>query len=320
MKNEKIRKIVYILTRDARAKTKEIAKAIGTSQQNASNLLPKLESEGYIRSYNLLLDSSKFGYSNFCVFLSLKKYSVHSLEKLIGSLKEYKHITCIDITFGNFDLFLRFTSPNASHFNKELKQILAEFSDEILNYRILTQIVLHHYASNYLSKEKSESRLIISGDRESAEIDDMDRSIINHLNDNARMSFSHIANDLNTTAKTIIARKKTLEKKNIIKGYSATFDHKMLDISRYYLFLKFRFSDVEEDKRFTQFTKHQDNIIEVIKVFGEWDMIIVVETLSPEEFKKILLVIKAMFAESLEDYSFLESESVRKWGYMCMLD
>ena len=311
---------MYLMTSNSRATTKELARALNTSQQNASTLLPRLVEEEYIKSYNLLVDSSKFGFSNFCVFLSLKKYSQGSIDDLIEALKKYKHITCIDVLFGNYELFLRFTSPNASNFNKELRQILAKFSEIIMNYKILTQIVLHHYPSNYLSKEKSESRLIISGDREMVEIDDIDKQIINYLNKNARISFSKIANELDMSAKTIILRKKALEKKHIIKGYSATFNHKALDISRYYLFLKLRFTDPDEDEKFMKFTRHQDNIIEVIKVFGEWDMILVVESLSSEDFKKLLLVIKAMFSEVLEDYSFIESEDVQRWSYLCELD
>ncbi len=320
MKEDKVRKIVHLLTTNSRAKTKDIAKELNTSQQNASILLPKLREEGYIRSFNLLIDSSRFGFSNFCVFLSLKKYSQGSIDRLVENLETYQDISCIDVLFGNFDIFLRFTSPNASHFNKQLRKILAEYTDIILNYRILTQIVLYHYPSNYLSKEKSESRLIISGDRDIIEVDDTDKQIINMLNMDARTGASKIANELDTTAKTVISRMRNLEKRKVIKGYSTTFDHKMLSINRYYLFLKFRFTEPEQDDNFMKFTRHQDNIIEVIKVFGEWDMILIVETMSPEDFKKILLVIKAMFYEVLEDYSFLESEEIKRWRYICELE
>ncbi len=316
----RIQKLVYMLTNDARAKTKEIAKALNTSQQNASSLLPKLKEENYIVSYDLLVDSSKFGFSNFCVLLSLKKYSRQSVNDLVEGLEAYSDVTCIDILFGNFDLFLRFTSPNASHFNKQLKQILADFSGMILNYRILTQIVLHHYSSNYLSKDKSGSRLIISGDREMVDVDKTDRQIIDMLNENSRRSASAIANKLGLSAKTVIERKKQLEKRKIIKGYTATFNHTKLGISRYYLLLKMRFTDPEQDKLFLRFTRHQDNIIEVIKVFGDWDVILLIETMGTEDFKKLLLEIKSSFADALEDYVFLESEEVRRWGYICRLE
>jgi DNA-binding Lrp family transcriptional regulator len=163
-------------------------------------------------------------------------------------------------------------------------------------------------------------KLIISGDRKSTELDTMDRAIITRLNQNARQNFAGIASELNTTSKTVINRVKNLENKNIIKGYSINISSGVLGTYRYHLFLSFDFLDEETENKFTKFCEYSPNIIEMIKVFGEWDDILVIETFSTAEFKKILFAIKEQFAESLHNYSFLESEDLKLWKYLPDLD
>ena len=315
-----LKKTLHILSINSRATTKEIAKEINTTQQNVSNRLTKLTENKYINSFRLFTDPSKFGFTNFCVLLRLKKYSKSILNKITNDLKTYKEITGIEILFGNFDIFLKFTTPNTSYFNKLLREILIKYPREIVNYKILTLIVLYAFPSNYLSQKRPSEKYLISGDREALEIDKTDKQILNLLNDNSRTNFSIIARKLNTTAKTIISRVRNLEKQNIIKGYTINLNHKKLNIKRYYLLFKIDFSDPNFDKEFITFVQNSPNIVEFIKIFGAWDKMLIIETMNEEEFKEILYIIKEKFSERIEDYIFLESEEVKLWKYLPELE
>jgi len=315
----KIRKILHLLSNNSRATTKEIAKEIKTSQQNASYLISKLKinkKDDLINSFKLLIDSSRFGYNNFLVFLRLKKYSKSEINSFINELKKYKEVIGIDLLFGKYDLLIKFSSPNPSNFNKIHINILNKFSENIFDYLILTQVVLYFYPSNYLSKKSFDKKIIISGDREIINISLIEKKIINLLNTNSRINYSHIANNLNTTSKTIISKIKNLEKKNIIKGYSININHHNLNINKYYLFLKFDIKVLDENKRFIQYTKNNPNIVEFIKIFGEYNAILIIETLKENEFKEILFIIKEEFSDIITDYEFLESKETKIWKYL----
>ena len=272
----KIRKILHILSNNSKTTTKGISKEIKTTQQNASYLINKLEDEKIINSYEILIDSSKFGFNNFCVFLKLKKYSKSELNSFISSLKGYEDVCCIDTLFGNYDLFVKFIVPNPSHFNKILTQILNENKERIFDYKILTQIVLYRFPYNFLSKKQYEKKIIISGDREYISTNEMDRKILNFLNNGNKVNFAKSANKLNTTSKTIITKIKALENKKIIRGYTINIKHKKLNLQRYYLFLKFDIKELNEDSKFQKFVESSQNIIEFLKVFGEWDRILII--------------------------------------------
>lgn len=313
-------KLLHILSNNARVSTKELAKQINTSQQNASYKISNLTSSKTIKSFVLLADSSKFGYNNFCVFLSIKKFSKTFLNTLSKELKNYNEITAIEFLFGTYDIFLRFTTTNTSNFNKVLKEILSKYSKEITNYLILTQIVIHHYSSDYLSRKKYDNKLIMSGDRKQKEIDSTDKKILNLLNENSRTNFSIIAAKLNSTPKTIISKVKHLEKTKIIKGYTIDFDRKKVGIKRYFLFLKFDYIDKEHDTKFTNYTQNNTNIIELVKLFGDWDTILILETASHEIFKENLYEIKEKFSENLSKYNYIESENIIQTKYIPYLE
>jgi len=318
--NSKIKKIIHILSNNSKTTTKEISKEIKTTQQNVSYLITKLEEKKIIQSYKILIDSSKFGFNNFCVFLKLKKYSKSELNVFISSLKRYEEVCCIDTLFGNYDLFLKFIVPNPSHFNKILNQILIENEEKIFDYKILTQVVLYSFPHNFLSKKQYEKKIIISGDREYISTNEIEKKILNYLNDGTKVNFAKMAQKLNTTSKTIISKIKTLENKKIIKGYSINTNHKNLNLERYYLFLKFHIKELQEDSKFQKFIENSPNIIEFLKIFGEWDRILIIEVNNSEEFKKILFKLKEEFSESIKDYDFLESEEIKLWKYLPKLE
>lgn len=205
-------------------------------------------------------------------------------------------------------------------FNKVLREILNQYSENLHYYLILNQIVLYHFPSNYLSKKRYADKVIISGDRNLVSVDDMDKRIINILNENSNTSFLEVSRRLKTTPKTVINRVKILEKKNIIRGYSIVKDHLKLNINRYYLFLKFNFLDLDNEKKFTQFTINCENVVEYIKVFGEWDTILVIEAKKIEDYKELLFTIKEQFFDFIEDYNFLESQDIRVWKYISELE
>ncbi len=313
-------KILHVLSNNARISTKELAKHINTSQQNASYKISNLISSKTIKSFVLLADSSKFGFNNFCVLLRIRKFSKSFINTLSKELKEHREITTIEFLFGTYDIFLRFTTNNTSQFNKVFKDILSIYSNEITDYMILTQIVIYHYSSDYLSRKKFDNKLIISGDRRLRNIDDTDMKILNYLNENSRTNFSIIAAKLNLTPKTIITKVKYLEKANIIKGYSIDFDRKKVGIRRYYLFLKFDYLDKEHDDKFSKYTQTNSNVVEMIKVFGDWDTIIILETASHDIFKENLYEIKEKFTENLVKYNYIESENTSMVKYIPYLE
>ncbi len=320
MMNLKIKKILYMLSDNSRISSKSISKEVKITQQGVSYQISKLKNTGIIKNFSLVADSAKFGYSNFCVLIRLKKYSRNYIREIIRELQKYKEIIAINILFGNYDIFLKFSTHNSSQFNKILREIINNNSNKLIDYTILTQVVVYHFSRGYLSRRKTIKQAIISGDREIVNLDRMNVEIINKLNENSRKNFSHIANELNTTSKTIILRVKNLERKKVIREYGININHTKIGIKKYLLFISFNFMHSKGENILADFSHKCPNIIELIKTFGRWDAILVIEVLKDEDFREVLNIIKEKFADSIKYYDFLESEETIAWKYLPKLN
>lgn len=60
-------------------------------------------------------------------------------------------------------------------------------------------------------------------------MDDIDRSILNILQENSRMSFRKIAENIGVTAATVSARVQNMERKGVIRKYTVLLDYDQLD-------------------------------------------------------------------------------------------
>ena len=109
MVNKKDLMILSILQNGARIPVSEIAKRVGLSENGVRYRLEKLEEEGYIKNYVVLLNPRKFGKKTFAIFnLELEnkeiKASIRKLAEIDDLIKIYQTTGQYSIkAFGLFD-------------------------------------------------------------------------------------------------------------------------------------------------------------------------------------------------------------------------
>ena len=67
-------------------------------------------------------------------------------------------------------------------------------------------------------------------------LDDVDRSILHYLQENARNTVTDIANEVGVSGNTVRNRMEELEEKGIIKGYSVDIDYKEAGLDLHFAF------------------------------------------------------------------------------------
>jgi Lrp/AsnC family transcriptional regulator for asnA, asnC and gidA len=109
MVNKKDLMILSILQNGARIPISEISKKVGLSENGVRYRLEKLEEEGYIKNYVVLLNPRKFGKKTFAIFnLELEnkeiKASIRKLAEIDDLIKIYQTTGQYSIkAFGLFD-------------------------------------------------------------------------------------------------------------------------------------------------------------------------------------------------------------------------
>ena len=293
-------KFLHIISTDSKLTSKQISKELQTSQQNVSYMLKKCREDNIISQYQTLIDPSRFGLDSYIVLLKLKNSSKRTFNDLSRCVENISEITGYYSLFGNFEVVLKFTTYNASSFNKLLKQLLSQIREIIISVEIFTQIVEYYFSLTYISSKRLRESILIGADREFIKINPKEREILSYLDENSRVSSSKIALNLSTTAKSIIENIKKLEKKEVIKGYSIQYHPELLDINQYLIFIQMSFE--QNEAKVFKYLKTVKHITRISKVFGSWDFIIQFESFSSKELQEFLQYVKEEF--EILDYNY----------------
>ena len=289
-------RLLYEMDSNCRKPFSAIGKKIRMSQQLISYKVKSMAKEGIIKGNYPLIDYSRFGYLDFMVFFRANYVSEKNFAELIERMKKHDSITQLIECDGKYDILATFAAKNPSAFNKTLRKLIVE-DPELKNCMILPMVVEHHFLRNYLVRKIGDEDVVVGGDREEIQIDNTNMKIIKPLV-GGRKGVMEIAEASKITPKTIISRLKWMEEKGIIKQYR--------------LLLNLR----PEGILSKNFCKSNPNIIEFIKTFGEWDIILNVETTSMAEFRKLFLEIREKFEDIIEEFDNFRIFMVHKKQFL----
>jgi len=123
-------------------------------------------------------------------------------------------------------------------------------------------------------------------------IDEIDRQIITLLQEDARLSNAAIAEQVGLTVSTVHERVKKLERKGIIKGYTAVVDPELLG-KPITAFMRLTVGSMTEDyieskNRMMEVCLAEPDVLECHGVAGEDCYMLKVRVASPQELEKLL--------------------------------
>ena len=118
------------------------------------------------------------------------------------------------------------------------------------------------------------------------ELDDVDRQILNLLQDNARRSFKEIAEEAKVSEATVFVRVKKLMKNSVIKSYKAIVDPKQVGKGTLaFVMLK---ANPNVYTKVLPTLVNMDEIYEIYDVTGAYYAILKIRTSSTEELAALI--------------------------------
>ncbi len=311
---EKIKKLLFESSRNSRITTKELGKKTRVSQQSASYLKNQLKKKKLIHS-STIVDGVKLGFINILVGFNFIQTDSITKKEIIEEFKKTDEIIGIEEGKEGVDLLIEYSTLNLSAFNKIHSEIISKFNKKLKTTFVLPVIVNHEYQKNYLSRKFDNTDLILSGDRILRELTKKELKILNELVKFPDKKLIEISDSLNIQIKSVMRIKRLLEKKFVIKGYSLFFDNLKLGIKRQAILLRFTSQEMKQIDKFYLFTKNNKNIIQFTKIIGEFQVLIIAESL------KDLGIIKDIRANfPIEKYLIIKSEKIHKKQYLPNLE
>ena len=300
------------LDKNCRQPLSAIAKRIKISQQLASYKIKQYFEEHLILSFIAFIDHVRFGYLNFRVYFKINYLSTEKFTALLKTLHNYPAITELVECGGKYDLIAVFATLNPSEFNKRLRELIAKNPEQLKNYTILTTVVSHYYDRAYLIqtskhtatlfRDPTELNIVIGGDRSFLHLPKKDSSLLEFLQLDARLPSLILAKKIKKNPKTVRLRLQKLKEKKIVKSYRPIFNVQTVGFIVNKILLKYHNLYLEKEQELLTFCRFNPNIVELIKVFGEWDLELTVETKTREEFRTVYISIREKFEDIISDF------------------
>lgn len=102
------KEILRILQRDSRITLKEMSKMLRVPITTAHSRIKRLEKEGIIKGYSVLLDSSKLGKPvTAFIFASFSKSEGVSQREIVSQIAKFQNVQEVHIITGDWDILIK---------------------------------------------------------------------------------------------------------------------------------------------------------------------------------------------------------------------
>ncbi|PWL17116.1 ArsR family transcriptional regulator [Falsochrobactrum shanghaiense] len=151
------------------------------------------------------------------------------------------------------------------------------------------------------------------------QIDAVDRSILNALQDNGRLTNTELAERVNLSQTATAERVKRLTREGYILGYSARLCPKMLDRSML-VFIEIKLDRTTADvfEIFSSFTRNNPDILECHMVAGGFDYLIKARIADMDHYRRFLSEALLALPGVRESHTYAVMEEVKETAHIAV--
>ncbi|MBI5228418.1 Lrp/AsnC family transcriptional regulator [Candidatus Micrarchaeota archaeon] len=144
--DETDKKILGLLSKDARMKLVDLARALKITPNAVSYRIKGIKANGVIQGARIVLDRNKFGYLTYKVLVKVDSFDETEVRRFIGYLTQHPNVIDIDLCMGQWNVEIDVEIENYQAFHQLMIQLRTEFSNLIKNYDSLLVFAEHTYS------------------------------------------------------------------------------------------------------------------------------------------------------------------------------
>jgi len=146
--------------------------------------------------------------------------------------------------------------------------------------------------------------------------DDIDKRIIAHLHDDARVSSYTIGESLSLSSNAIRYRIKKLIDTGIIRSFTATVNLNALGYHLYTVGIILKSLSSTQEAKLKEFLRGQRFIIRAVKVLGPWDVMLTILADNIKHYHSTVKEIEDMFSDIIISYDTLIGYEEKVYKYV----
>lgn len=299
--NEKDRKILAELDKNARAPDSKIAKDVRLNKQVVNYRIKNLIKQGIINNFYTVINTGKLGFNSHYIFLQLENINEQQEKVLLEKIKNKSYIGWLVSGTGRWDVVMLIYARTSSEFDKHLNDILSVCKNHVHEYSFTNLIAAEHIGYKFLEQKN----LKVSSQTEkisSIQLDKTDKLILRILSQNARLSVIDIAEKIKVPLHTVRYHLKELIKKKIIESFKPKIEVNKLGYQWHLLLIQFSTANEQRKKEFIEFCRSNKKVYYVTQTIGNYNLMLDIHVRSTEEFKKTLFELKERFSDVIKLY------------------
>jgi Lrp/AsnC family transcriptional regulator, leucine-responsive regulatory protein len=300
------------LIRDARTPLQHLAKAIQLSATATQYRVSRLEKNGVIKRYKLILNKQAFSYSEYDVYYSLIFAPSDTIARALSQFRASPFTTQVLSTAGFCDIRITVLAKNAEHLQQILEHAELPISAHIRSRFILGvtkkyKTTAQHFLSALFGARVSITRKkpIAPVKSEHVILDAIDAQLLRALAGDPRASYAHLASLVKLTPEAVSSRVKQLEKKHVIEGYTTLIDGQHLGYLWAVLLLNVRYRGVQEREQLNAQIKDHPYVSSAAETMGNFNFTITFFGNSLENVHNTELELRTRFGEHVMDSALL---------------
>ena len=202
----KDKKILRLLSENARLPLSEIAKKVALSRDAVAYRIKRLEQKKAILGARTIIDATRLGYNSYHLLLRLTNPVKAVEQEILQKLQNLPQVTAILKFSGSYDLEIAVLTKSIEEFDILLTKIIQKTEKYLEDYEILIvtkkllgqtlpkKFLMEHQKNIHLPKKNMAP--------EKQNVDAKDLEIIELLRDNAQASFLEISSKIGMSADT----------------------------------------------------------------------------------------------------------------------
>jgi len=300
--DEKDRKIIYELTKNARMSASQIGKKTRLAQHVVQYRIKKLESEGIIKKYVPILNYAKLGYIVALVMIDMQSTTVKKEDEFINFLQKIPSVIKIGKGSGEYDIWVALAVKNLHELDEHV-DIMEQYG-HLFSKREILFPTLWVLSVTKMLNPKSNTKFNLVEACTPINLENKDFKILKELT-NARTTLLEISNKLKISVESIRYRLKNMKEKGVISGFTTVLDLNNIGLKRIRVFLDFQNADHKKYYEIFTYLEQHPAVQGIIKILGPFEIIIDVLIPHKTSIVELLREWRVRFPKIIKDYKFM---------------
>lgn len=294
------RKIMYELDLDARQPVSRLARKLRRSKETVSFRLRRLVSEGLLKGFYGIFNTSRLGFFYYKFYLKFKNITPAKESELFSYVRGQPRIAYLASMEGNYDavVLVMVRSP------KEIVEFYNPFMQRFGKY------VQYKDSTAFLTTHRLNQKFIYSGGERRdwhypVEIggfapDAVDKRILEALTDNARIPVSELAEKAGVDRAVATYRLNKLRKEGIILACVTSPNFEKLGLEFYQINISAR--NPAKVKAMLEFFDSTDKCLFALEMLGRFDLAVELHLENSGQLRRIMDEFREKFVDDYNDY------------------